>query len=430
MVKRSKATPLQIEIGSGTLANPYFRSNDVVQFTRFLVNSQSMRLRTLTIFGEDIRPLIEQLTAYAHFPSLKFLHIENNNELPIALPVTSLATHAPNLRELCVISVLLQGLPSIQFEYLTYFELQSLDTPVMHGSLQTWDLLNVFRCMPALQHLYITDAFPDSDPPGGLEPVELASSLETLTLASRRFPDSLVSFSSMLLHPSAFRDFEFSTVRPDVLQMLLSAHVGEQRPPKSLYLEMDWEKERVVFSASFTPWPPSDGNAPTPLNDVSVNVGEIGNHMATFLNGVCLREVVDLTFMDDKDTSARERWGELSAARAVRHLRVIGIAALVLFDMLPSEEDPATRMEVDAEDEGMFPAIDGISVIEMTEHAPHLGENALYGADKLLRCLRERRERGKPIRDLKVPDRLLVGDWLDPIRQEVEKVGGSRPRFY
>ncbi|VDB84669.1 unnamed protein product [Peniophora sp. CBMAI 1063] len=71
----------------------------------------------------------------------------------------------------------------------------------------------------------------------------------------------------------------------------------------------------------------------------------------------------------------------------------------------PDESDPGSVGN-------MFPALEALSIIEMPEQAPIMGQEALREADRLLAAVSARRE------------------WLDTIRQHVEKVGGSRPRFY
>ena len=130
--------------------------------------------------------------------------------------------------------------------------------------------------------------------------------------------------------------------------------------------------------------------------------------------------------MDDDEEHAPARWTGFATANATRRLRVIGPAAHALFDILaapPDESKPESTGN-------MFPAVEALSIIEMPEQASAMGEGTLLEAERLLAAVSARRERGKPIRDLKVPDRLVEGEWLDPIRQHVEKVGGSRPRFY
>ncbi|KAI0028485.1 hypothetical protein K488DRAFT_89683 [Vararia minispora EC-137] len=418
MLRRSKETPLHVEIGSGQHANPYFSHVDVEKFTSTLLAGQARRLKTFTIFGEDILYLMTLLLAQPSFPVLRFLHIENTDAAAVpSLSFPLLAERTPELRELCAIGVMLLGIPSASLEHLTYFDLQMPEAALL-GPLYGWQLLDVFGCMPALQHLYITDVYPDSDPPPGMQPAKLPSPLETLTLAARQYPKELFRFSTMLAHPTAFRDFEFlHAVEPDVLGALLARHVGPACPPRSLYLEVDHAADKIIFSASFTPWPPStDGNTPTPLNDISVTVAHVDVHADAFLPAVCLRDVVDLTFLDDQD-SAWARWHELIAARAARHLRVIGRACRSLFRVLAAHADA-------------FPAADALSIIEMAERAPHLGERMLEGADELVEALEIRRAHGAPIRDLKVPDRLVEGEWVAPLRKIVDKLGGSRPRFY
>jgi hypothetical protein len=418
MLSRSKASPLHVEIGCGQHANPYFAAKDVEKFTSDLLTTHANRLHTFTVFGESILNSTAMLVAFPKYPLLKFLHIENTDAT--AIPTMSfplLTERTPALRELCAIGVMLLGTPSATLDHLTYFDLQMPETPPSEP-LYSWQLLDVFKCMPALQHLYITDVYPAGEPPRGLAPVEMPAPLETLTLAARQYPKELLAFSRMISHPSAFRDFEFQhAVAPELLGGLLQLHVGPARPPRSLYLEMDYANDKIVFSASFTPWAPSpDGTTPTPLNDVSVTVAHVDAHAARFLEGVCLRDVVDLTFLDDAET-AGARWAQLAGARNARHLRVIGHACRPLFRMLRT-------------DAGLFADADALSVIEMAELAPHLGTDALEGAYELAEMLEARRARGRPIRDLKVPDRLVDLEWAAPIRPMVERFGGSRPRFY
>lgn len=430
MLARSKASPLHIEIGAGAHANPYFRSIDVHDFTSRLLQTHSQRLRAFTLFGEEIEPLAHQLIMHPHFPLLKFLHLENTAPgYPLGTNFTALAKCAPGLRELCVIGAHFQdttplGSSLVYLIHLTYFDLQLPDNHVAEP-LQGWNILSVLECMPALQHLYITDAFPSTPPPKEYLPVKLAAPLETLTLAARRFPGNLVTFSSMLSHPSAFRDFEFNEVFPLTLAQLLAAHVGEERPPRSLYLELDHSADKLVFSASYTPWSPSSsGNTPTPLNDISIAVLGIQQHATTFCDAICMREVVDLTFMNDGPPNAEKRWEAFRSARAVRRLRVIGTAAHALLDILAASPNDMDGLG------DMFPVIEALSIIEMTELAPQLGVDSLTEADKLLAAMRARYERDTLIHDLKVPDRLSKGPWLDETRQYVGRIGGSRPRFY
>ena len=427
MVHRSKAAPLHVELGSGQHANPYWPSEEVLNFTKHILRSQPDRIRTFTIFGEDIAPLATQLISHDPFPSVKFLHIENtSSEAIMSLSFNILANRVPQAQELCVIGVLFQGAPSAPLEHLTYFDLQITDVNIPE-SIYGWNLLNILESMPALQHLYITDAYPANSPPPRREPVILAKPLETLTLTARRFPAEMAQFSQFLDHPTTFRDFDFSEAEPEVITQVLTRHVGSDHPPRSIYLELDHAQDKVIFSASFSVWPTSeDGNTPTPLNDVSLTVSGLEKHADAFIKAIDFREVQDLTFMDDDEEHAPARWTGFATANATRRLRVIGPAAHALFDILaapPDESKPESTGN-------MFPAVEALSIIEMPEQASAMGEGTLREAERLLAAVSARRERGKPIRDLKVPDRLVEGEWLDPIRQHVEKVGGSRPRFY
>ncbi|VDB84662.1 unnamed protein product [Peniophora sp. CBMAI 1063] len=426
MVQRSKVAPLHVELGLGQNANPYWPSEEVLRFADHVMRSQPDRIRTLTIFGENTAPLAIQLFTHDPFPSMKFVHIENTSRLLLALSVNVLVNRVPKAAELCVIGVLFRGTPSAPLEHLTYFDLQVSDV-VDPESVYDWNLLDILGGMPALQHLYITDAYPPSSPPQERKPIVLAKPLETLTLTARRFPSEMAQFSEFLQHPTTFRDFDFSDAEPEVIARVLERQVGTERPPRSIYLELDHAQDKVIFSASFSVWPTSeDGNTPTPLNDVSLTVSGLEMHAEAFMKAIDFREVQDLTFMDDDEVNAPMPWKGFATANATKRMRVIGPAAHALFDILmtpPDESDPESVGN-------MFPALEALSIIEMPEQAPIMGQEALREADRLLAAVSARRERGKPIRDLKVPDRLLEGEWLDTIRQHVEKVGGSRPRFY
>ncbi|VDC03382.1 unnamed protein product, partial [Peniophora sp. CBMAI 1063] len=334
MVQRSKAAPLHVELGSGRQANPYWPSEEVLSFTKHILRTQSDRIRTFTIFGEDIAPLATQLISHDSFPSVKFLHIENTSGQILGLSFNILANRVPQVAELCVIGVLFQGAPSIPLEHLTYFDLQITEI-VTPESVYGWNLLDIIEGMPALQHLYITDAYPASSPPAKREPIMLANPLETLTLTSRRFPAEMAQFSEFLEHPTTFRDFDFSDAEPEVITRVLERHAGTEHPPRSIYLELDHAQDKVIFSASFSVWPISeDGNTSTPLNDVSLTVSGLEKHAEAFMKAIDFREVQDLTFMDDDEVNAPMRWKGFATANATKRMRVIGPAAHALFDIL------------------------------------------------------------------------------------------------
>ncbi|KAI0343455.1 hypothetical protein BDW22DRAFT_1428054 [Trametopsis cervina] len=190
------------------------------------------------------------------------------------------------------------------------------------------------------------------------------------------------------------------------------------------------------LSVDYASCPLSQGTTRTLWPDIFIRIGDIRNrlHWKTFCEHVATEDLVDLTVEDETCTSA-EKWRYWRYATGLRRLRVIGSAIFTLLPLLYLDLAPGLDNLDDSESSFvshsvLFPQLEEISIIERAQSVGQLGEVEFTASELLLLCLRARRERGTPIRNLKLPARFLNTMLAGELTHEVENVRGSSIHYH
>ncbi|KAI0319299.1 hypothetical protein OF83DRAFT_1170318 [Amylostereum chailletii] len=416
-LRRSKQAPL-------TINNLYICDDDdndssAYRFLQDLVASRPQQLKALDIFASwSPRAISFLLSSNSRFSSLEALEIQTENSDKVSL--SSFSTFFANLRRLTFTRISLTGkvtTPLYNLTSLTFFDAGGNPGPRIPSSVFSSILHNT----PALQILNLTDAFPFPADQHTSHNITLPACLSKMTMRCTHRVQDCVDFHNILkISPLTDTNIiiESATVSPSTISDLLAPYSHKPLFAFSILISHNY----AVFRFGYLPWSPSEGDAPLPpppgLNVRIVNVLPL---LPELCSSIPLEVVSVLTIEDREKRHMPElRAIVLARARNVRHLRVVDMDAMSLLALLGGGGGgAATAPEA-------WPSLEILSIVESTDAPGSCDELFLRKPD----IFRRRRARGKPIREVRLPERFFPSHVVRKLEHEGIGVKASRAGYY
>ncbi|KAI0343466.1 hypothetical protein BDW22DRAFT_1428064 [Trametopsis cervina] len=427
LLSRSYPLPLHITVhdDSGLPSCP------AQQFLSHVLTTHPTRIRTLSIRGMTPAHLLDVLSRCAQpLPALRSLSVVNEGRELVEVPLGVLAKLCGALQELCVAWV--------RFSVSNAHDALKIGTlRIVAGSIPRYTsclcyLSDVLSAFPALETFALADATSVGTCAKGTV-IRLPPSTKNVAFRTCS-PNTCVEVASHLCAPSAALSYTFNeSISLDTLKRLLFPDSKPVRCARMMVVDHFPCRgvTKMELEVGRAPGPPSDGNTPVPPPDVRITIGNTCDrtYWRMFCESVGTEDLEDLTVEDETRTSA-EKWRALRPATRLRRLRVIGSAVFSLLQLFHLDVVPVLEGTDAGVSAILFPQLEALSIIEREERPGQLGEKEFAGSEMLLRCLQVRRERGTPIRDLKLPARFMGTKLAGELRSVVEKVGSSSVHYY
>ncbi|KAI0028710.1 hypothetical protein K488DRAFT_73561 [Vararia minispora EC-137] len=398
------------------------------QFTRLKEHAHRFQRLTLDHQSAELFFLTPSLPT---FPALESLSLVTPDFLlssfgELSFPEFDVGDRLPRLRSLRIHGVCLNGAPIQTFDSITVFHFSA---DIRCGAFYQWhqsdSLFDIIKAMPRLEDLRVTNAFPSIPYRESVRPVDLPVSTRSITLEATDDDCALqcMAFSQMLVHATAKRHMTIVLPVCDTQhsETFLGAYLGRSRAPRRVHVEFDPLKTHGRISTRYadTSNPGADSGTDRLCDflldfdvrcyDRARDAQQICRALQLVRDSVCTDELAHVKLWGARglahdETLLDDTWAALGGRQVTSVLSVGAAAAESLVRVL-----------------GRAPAYPRLERVHFARCA---GEDdpVRYCIERLLELARERRARGVPVREVRIPEGVVDEEFLAELREVVDDV--------